>query len=205
MRLYWQIMLNAIHSNTTYRFHTFVSTLSRMVSVFVQMSLWTALYKGADTLHIPIKQATLHEMWLYTIIGTLISLLVSNNNAYSISDKIQTGNIEINIIRPIGLFRSLLFETLGSKVTTLFMEITPILILGLWVFSISFPLGWTLFWFLITLLNGFVVFFLLTYLVGLCSFWYIRIFHLEFMLSHIINFFSGMMIPLWFFPMLCSL
>jgi ABC-2 type transport system permease protein len=200
MRLYWQIMLNAIQSTTTYRFHTFISTLSRIVSVFVQISLWTALYKGAEALHISIKQATLHDMWLYTIMGTLISLLVSNTNVYSISDKIQTGNIEINIIRPIGLFRTLLFETIGSKVTVLLMEITPILVLGLWVFSISISFDWTLLWFFITLLNGFMVFFLLTYLAGLCSFWYIRIFHLEFMLNHIINFFSGMMIPLWFFP-----
>jgi ABC-2 type transport system permease protein len=200
MKLYWQIMLNAIQSNTTYRFHTFISTLSRIVSVFVQISLWTALYKGAEALQISIPQATLHDMWMYTIFGTLISLLVSNNNIYSISDKIQTGNIEMNIIRPIGLFRTLLFETMGSKVFTILMEIIPILVLGLFVFPISFPLGWTVFWFLVTLLNGFIVFFLLTYLVGLCSFWYIRIFHLEFMLNHIINFFSGMMIPLWFFP-----
>lgn len=200
MRLYVHIMLNAIQSGTTYRFHTFVSTINRFIGLLVQVSLWIALYKGADALHLAITQVSLRDMITYAVFSTSIGLVVSNGNIYALSNRIQTGEIVTNLIRPIGIFRSLLFETAGSKVFTLLFEIVPLLVLAGLFYPVSMPslIHAAAFGFACT--GGFMVYFLLTFIVGLSSFWYLRIFHLDFMLGHMINFFSGAIIPLWFFP-----
>lgn len=200
MRLYAHIMLNAIQSGTTYRFHTFVSTINRFIGLLVQVSLWIALYKGADALHLTINQVSLQEMITYAVYSTSIGLVVSNGNIYALSDRIQTGHIVTNLIRPIGIFRSMLFETAGTKVFTLLFEIIPVLVLAGLFFPVSMPglLHSAVFGLAFT--GGFMIYFLLTFIVGLSSFWYLRIFHLDFMLGHLINFFSGAIVPLWFFP-----
>ncbi|OXS52967.1 hypothetical protein B1A99_31955 [Cohnella sp. CIP 111063] len=200
MRLYCQIMLNAVQSGTTYRFHTFITTANRLVALLVQFFLWTALYAGASALSVPITQVSLDEMITYAVFSTMISMIVANENIETLSQKIQTGNIVTYLIRPIGLFRSLLFETLGTKAFAALFEIIPILVVGYLFFSpAELPLSHLL-RFLIALFNGFMVYFLLTFLVGMSSFWYLRIFHLSFVLTHLINFFSGIVIPIWFFP-----
>lgn len=200
MRVYGKLMLNAVQSSTAYRFHTFVTTLQRLIGIFVQMALWTALYHGAESLHLEIAQASLQQMWIYVVYSSLIGMAVSNGNIYSLSDKIQTGDIVSTLIRPIGLFRSLLFETLGSKAFAILFEVIPVLIVSHVAFGLPLPETKAIPAFALTMAVGFTVFFLITFIVGMSSFWYIRTFHLEFMLSHLMNFFSGVMIPLWFFP-----
>lgn len=200
MRLYVHIMLNAVQSGTTYRFHTFVSTVNRFIGLLVQVSLWIALYKGADALHLTITQVSLQEMITYAVYSTSISLAVSNGNIYALSDRIQTGHIVTNLIRPIGIFRSMLFETAGAKIFTFLFEIIPLLVLAGLFYPVSMPSLLHATAFGLACAGGFMVYFLLTFIVGLSSFWYLRIFHLDFMLAHLINFFSGAIIPLWFFP-----
>lgn len=200
MNVYYKLMLNAVQSSTAYRFHTFVTTFQRLIGIFVQISLWTALYKGAQSFQIEITQASLQEMWMYVVYSSLLGMIVINGNIYSLSDKIQTGHIVTTLIRPIGLFRSLLFETLGSKVFMILFEIIPVLIVSHFVFGLPLPQIETIPVFMIMIIVAFTTFFLMTFIVGMSSFWYIRTFHLEFMLNHVMNFFSGLLIPLWFFP-----
>lgn len=47
---------------------------------------------------------------------------------------------------------------------------------------------------------SFMIYYLITYSLGLLGFWYFRVFHLDFVLDSTIRFFSGSLIPLWFFP-----
>lgn len=200
MNVYYKLMLNVVQSSTAYRFHTFVTTLQRLIGIFVQICLWTALYKGAQSLHIEIPQASLVEMWVYVVYSSLIGMMVSNGNIHSLSDKIQSGHIVTTLIRPIGLFRSLLFETLGSKVFMILFEITPVLIVSHLMFGLPLPTLNMIPIFAVMMVIAFTVFFLMTFIVGMSSFWYLRTFHLEFVLNHVMNFFSGIMIPIWFFP-----
>lgn len=200
MRLYLHIMLNAMQTTTTYRFHTFISTINRVIGIFVQVSLWTALYKGASVMDIDIPHASLQQMLVYILFSSIVAICVANQNIYTLSEKIQTGDIVINFVRPIGLFRSMLFECMGNRSVGILFEIVPILLLGLFILQIPVPDMITLLQFFLALINGFLVCFLLTYLVGLCSFWYIRTFHLDFIVNSVVNLLSGVMIPLWFFP-----
>ncbi|MDT9722440.1 ABC-2 family transporter protein [Paenibacillus sp. ClWae2A] len=200
MKLYWQIMFNAIQSNITYRFSTLANTLNRLLSMIVYISVWIALYNGADLMNHTIQQATLSEMIIYILITTLIGILIQNSNIYIISEKISSGSIVMNLIRPIGLFKTIMFETIGAKLLTVILEFIPILTVGVFLFNVSLPIGWSTLFFSLSIFNGFIIYFLLTYLLGLCSFWYYRIFHLDFILTQVLNFFSGLLVPIWFFP-----
>ncbi|MNW36481.1 hypothetical protein D3C74_134940 [compost metagenome] len=199
MKLYYKIMLNAIQSNTTYRFHTLITSFNQTLNLLVQISLWAALYKGTD-LFSRDTDINLHQMITYAILSAIISITVSNGNIWIVSNKVSTGEIAINLIKPIGLFRATLFEQLGSKIYSVLFEVTPILLIGILVFQIKIPSGIYMIIFFLSLVLSYLVYFLITFLLGLMSFWYVRVFHLDFVLNQAIRFFSGSWIPLWFFP-----
>ncbi len=197
--LYWKIMFNSVQSNTAYRFHSFVSTFNRILNVIVNVSLWTALYAGVNLVSSEVN-ISLEDMITYAILSTFVTILIQNGNIGSISSKVQSGEIAIYMIRPIGLFRALLFEEVGRKIFVVIFEALPVLIFGSFIFGVHFPDTIHLLLFVLTLLHAFLIYFMITFILGLLSFWYIRVFHLEFMLNHVMNFFSGVFIPLWFFP-----
>jgi ABC-type uncharacterized transport system permease subunit len=78
-------------------------------------------------------------MMLYTLFSTAISLAVANENIHKLSSLIHSGQIVTNLIRPIGLFRSILFETLGKKALAIVVEVAPILLLGYLQFDVPLP------------------------------------------------------------------
>lgn len=73
---------------------------------------------------------SLHQMIIYSIASVIITILARNDNIYHVSYKVITGEIAINLVKPIGLFRATLFEQLGSKVFNALFEIFPILLMG---------------------------------------------------------------------------
>ncbi|MFC5404232.1 ABC transporter permease [Cohnella soli] len=199
MILYWKIMLNALQSSTFYRFNTFFTSCNKILNLLVQVSLWTALYHG-NYISGETEGISLDQMLVYVTLSTIISIIVQNNNIGILSSKVSTGEIAINLIRPIGLFRATLFEQLGSKLFVFIFEALPLLLIGTLLLNMNVPDYRYLFIFIVFLILSFMVFFLMTYLLGLLSFWYLRVFHLDFMLSNLITFFSGAWIPIWFFP-----
>lgn len=199
MTLYFRIMLNAIQSNTIYRFNTFIITINRILFLLVNVSLWVALYNGTDVID-ENQPITLSKMVTYVIMTEIIAIFVGNNNIYGLSHKVSTGEIAISLIKPIGLFQATLFEQLGNKVFIILFEISPVLFAGWILFGFNFPSMLYLMFFIVALIFSFMVYFLMTFVLGLLSFWYMRVFHLDFVLNQAIRFFSGAWIPVWFFP-----
>ncbi|MFF2886925.1 ABC transporter permease [Paenibacillus sp. NPDC057967] len=197
--LYWKIMMNAIQSNTTYRFNTFVTTLYKILHILVHVSVWTALY-SSNKIVTGEAMATLEDMVTYVVISTVISIFVENGNIWSLSSRVDSGEISMLLIKPINFFRQLLFHTLGDKVFAFLFEILPVMLIGLFIFNIGTPNLMYLGLFLISVFISFFIFFLITFLIGLLSFWYVKIFHLSFILNNTMKFFSGSWIPLWLFP-----
>jgi len=53
---------------------------------------------------------------------------------------------------------------------------------------------------LLSIINGLLIYFLISYLLGMLGFWYMTIWHFKRLLEDTIRVFAGALIPLWFFP-----
>jgi len=75
-----------------------------------------------------------------------------------------------------------------------------VLIIGILFFNIQYPTGTNLMMFILTLINGLIINYFITHIIGLVSFWYTWIWQFNMLLSSLVKLFSGAFIPLWFFP-----
>jgi ABC-2 type transport system permease protein len=98
-------------------------------------------------------------------------------------------------------FRSTIFcQLFGANLFRILFELIPVILVSLLFFHLLLP-QWTHFLiFLLMLINFLVLNFLVTYIIGLISFWYILVWQLNVVLNGIVRLFSGAFIPVWFFP-----
>lgn len=204
LQLYWEFVKIAFRSRLAYRSEVGVLFVGRVLALFVQVAIWKALLGVEGRAESSIGAITLREMVTYVIVSRTISVFVSLFAGYSplwrIGEKIRTGEIAMDLTRPVSLRSNLFFETLGNNLFEVVFGALPMLLAGALVFGLDVPAPAYLLLFALATLNGLMVYFLLSYIVGLIAFWYLTVWHLERFLNDLILVFSGTLIPLWFFP-----
>ena len=200
VRVYIEFMKNTLQSNMAYKFNTFLSLFGHMISLFIQVSIWRALFKGAVQVSTNTGFVTINEMITYVIISTLMSVVISSDAIGRISSKISSGEVSIDLIRPINFMAYVFSEALGNMSFRFIFQILPLSILGISIWGMNYPSFYNALFFSIALVNGIFIHFLLTYTIGLLGFWYLRMWHLRYLVGAVIMLFSGSFIPLWFFP-----
>jgi len=202
--LYWEFAKIAFRSRLAYRSEVGVIFVGRVLALFVQVAIWRALLGVKGQAESSIGSVTLREMVTYVIVSRCISVFVSLFAGYSplwrIGEKIRTGEIAMDLTRPVGLRENLFFETLGNNLFEIVFGALPMLLTGALVFGMDVPQAAYLLLFAVAAVNGLLIYFLLSYMVGLTAFWYLTVWHLERFLNDLILVFSGALIPLWFFP-----
>jgi len=205
VKLYLAFLTNEFQSNLAYKTDVLLKMFGRVMGLFVQIALWTALYgTTSGTAATGMGQISLNDMINYVVISTCISVFVSNNTIFSIGDKIRSGDIGLQLMKPISLQTCMLFQSMGTSASRIFFELAPLIVVAAIFYPLTVPPVHLLLPFAVALLNGFVLNFLLAYILGMVGFWYINIYHLSRLLSDVIKVFSGVWIPLWFFPQILT-
>jgi ABC-2 type transport system permease protein len=114
--------------------------------------------------------------------------------------KVRDGSISIDLIRPYSFFYMNLAESLGHSLFHFIARAVPILVASLFLFDLSVPMSETIFFFPITALLGYLLLFMLNYIIGMLAFWFIEIFPFLLFKYGLITIFSGGIIPIDFFP-----
>jgi len=200
MRLYYELAKNALQMSMAYRFNTCLQLVSQTINMFILITIWRALYNGTGVTASNMGAITLQEMTTYSIISSGIYIFINNDIVITMGQKLKTGEIATDLIKPINLKAALFCKTLGEKVYQILFQLIPLM--GMAAIFVGIPVpGWqTLLLFFITLINGMILYFSMTYIIGLIGFWYLSIWHLRQFLDDVLRLLSGSFIPLWFFP-----
>lgn len=200
MKVYFEIVKNTFNSNTAYRANLFFFLLGRLIALFAMVSVWSAIFYNTAKTNSSAGDISLRDMITYVIISTGISIIINNNVAGDIGSKIRSGEIAMDLIKPINLKACLLCQTLGNNAVKLMFQLIPFLLMGILAFGLECP-KWDFFViFLISLVNGLIINFFLAYITGIIGFWYLSVGHINRLLSDISTLLSGYIVPLWFFP-----
>jgi ABC-2 type transport system permease protein len=203
-RVYYEIIKNSFQAQTIYRMNTIIRFFSSLMFIFIQVSIWRALYSNKAVVLAQSLTVSLDEMITYVIISTVISVFIYSIAIPKMGQRVQTGDIAMDLIKPISLRASIFSETLGHNTFRILFELTPLLVFSYFVFGFSRPQWGFLLLFIVSLLGAAILFFLITYIIGMLAFWYIKIRHFERMLYDSLRLLSGSFIPLWFFPGILS-
>ncbi|WP_379167750.1 ABC transporter permease [Paenibacillus roseus] len=195
MRSYSEITKKAFFRNTAYRSEVWLRIFGNISIVFIQVSIWTALL-GTGSLN----GINIETMITYSLINTSVSMILMNKVIYVVDDKLKTGNITLDLLKPINYPLLLFWDQLGNVIFQVIFTVVPTILITWFLFGLTFPTNpYFIVAFIISLFLALVISFLIGYLVALVSFWFLTTFALDWMVTALITVFSGSFLPLWFF------
>lgn len=203
MRLYWELIKNSFQASAAYKMDTFLHLFRSNIGLFIQVSIWSALIVNGVVMSNQ-GNITRQEMVTYTVISVIISILLSNEFIYEITHKVYSGEIAMDLIKPISMKAILFSQQIGSVFFNMVFEIIPLIIIGILFFGLKAPALPDFLLFSLAVINGMAISYLIYYIAGLYALWYEVSWHMDALLHTLNAFFSGAFIPLWFFPTVLS-
>jgi len=201
--IYIPFAKSEIQRALAYRLSFFAFILADILQISVAIYLWNAIFNSSSKT--VINGFTKIQMLTYVVISFITVMSIGSGTEWVVAGEVSSGEIAINLIRPINYQIRLLFQALGS----LFWQ-TIAISLPLWFvqtivlyFSVGQPLPslTNIGLYLISLIMSFLLWFLFNFCFGLMAFYVTYIWGLNILKENLVRFLSGAVIPLIFLPM----
>ncbi|WP_058304264.1 ABC transporter permease [Gorillibacterium timonense] len=195
-RAYLELAKKSFQNNLVYRAEYIAGVLNAIVMIFVNISIWRAIYEEEGAL----EGLQFKMMATYVVLSFLLQTLYVMDE-YFIEVKVRSGLISSDLLKPIS-FRMFVFSnTLGTLVFRLLLQLSPALLLSIILFQMLPPFSVQMaLYFAVSALLGFLVLYNLNFLVWISSFWFYWTFSLVTIKDAAVLIFSGALIPVWFMP-----
>jgi len=194
---YLSIFITTLQQAIAYRGRTFMTLLANLIWVVMLYYLWQTVYSNSST----IQGFSWTKMRSYILQSYAINMLLSFYSAGRMMARIRTGEIAQDLLRPLDYLYSQFAMSLGAAVIEGGLSALVTLALGILAFGLLPPASLTaLACFAVSIGLGFLIKFLVTFLTTLLCFWTVNSLGLLWAQSAVINLFSGMLVPLAFFP-----
>lgn len=197
---YFPFAINTIKRNMAYRGAFFIRLISRFFTVLVIYYLWKAIFQSSAT---PIIRGfSFSEMTVYITLNFLTGIItgISGPIALNIASDVSDGSIAIQLVRPISYRLIKLSENLGDLFGNIAAQVIPFFVFFVVIGFAGKPSPINFFLYIISAFLGFLCMFYFGFFFGLFSFYTTYFFGLNMAMSVVLQFFSGGLIPLSFFP-----
>ncbi len=198
LRCYFGVLRTRLKSFTHFRANVIAWVLYSPIQVAIIFTLWRIIYRGIDQ----VGSFRFKDMILYYLIVHFLRRIMEPVQTvnYEVWNDINQGTLDVYLVRPISFGPFVFFRSLGAPV----MEIAVGLPFFL-VFSrlLGLPIQHDprlLAVFFSSVLAGFVILFLVQFLIGTLTFWFERIFGIRDMIFSIFMLFSGQLLPISVLP-----
>ncbi|MEO3944718.1 ABC-2 family transporter protein [Gorillibacterium sp. CAU 1737] len=195
-RAYLELAKKSFQNNLVYRAEYLAGVLNAVVMIFVNISIWRAIYEEEGAL----EGVQFKMMATYVVLSFLLQTLYVMDE-YFVEVKVRSGLISSDLLKPIS-FRLFVFSnTIGTMIFRLLLQLSPALLLSIVLFQMLPPFSVTMtLYFAISALLGFLVLYNLNFLVWISSFWFYWTFSLVTIKDAAVLIFSGALVPVWFMP-----
>jgi len=197
--------VSSIQRLLSYRINFFLFFLGNILRAFVTYAIWLAVYEASGHSSGLIQGFSLADMTVYVFLSFVVQEVIHSEADWTIANEVLSGRIAINLVRPISYQWRLLFENLGANIYNFFVRVMPVWLILHWVlwqqYEIGIPGLLTLSLFLLSLVFSFFILFFLNLCFGFLAFYTTKIWGLTGVKYILIEFFSGAVVPLSFFPL----
>ncbi|WP_445519080.1 ABC transporter permease [Streptomyces sp. NEAU-174] len=200
MRLYAAVAVSGFKRYATYRVATVAGVFTNTVFGFILAYTYTALWDERPHLGGYDLAQALTFVWLGQALLAAVALM-GGGFQEELQDRIRSGDIAVDLYRPVDLQLWWLATELGRALFQLLGRGVVPMAVGALVFELRLPaspLTWL--WFLLAVALAVCVGFAVRYLVSLASFWLLDGTGLSMLSGLLCLFFSGMILPLNVFP-----
>lgn len=194
MRAYVEYGIKSFSKNLAYRSEVWLRILGNVVTILIQVSIWRAMLGSRSDTGVSIS-----EMITYTIVTTTISILEMSNVLSVVDDGLRSGNIAMQLLKPMRYPAYLFCEEWGNVMYRLTFTLIPTFLIAWFFFGFHFPAAASLLPFFMAILISIAMSFAFGYLISLLAFWFMTTFSLRWIYWGMRTLFSGAFLPLWFF------
>lgn len=186
-----------ILKSLAYKFDVYGNIIMQTIIMLAGAFFWKALFKNADSM----DGVTVDTMLTYTVVSSMVSVLLTTNVELRITDSVRKGSIAVDMMRPVNIFKVFFAENLGSVTALIFQNLIPIFIIGSLIIKVPVPAS--LADGLLFVVSLALAFFINWYLAVIFGMWAFKIIEMSALIQvkkHLVRLLSGSMIPIWFFP-----
>ena len=180
---------------SAYRTHSMVSIIVGPVYFIVQYFIWTAVYGTADMLN----GMALSQMIRYFGAAAIIGYLTMDFADWNLDMLIRTGKFLTYALRPVNHRFFAFSQKVGHRLLGFIVEFIPCVLIFTLLFRIDMrPANAP--WMILSIALAYLMNFFVNYCLGMASFWIVQTGGLRAVYSLLGGVFSGILIPLVFFP-----
>lgn len=202
IHIYKSFARAGVQSSMAYRMSFMCFVLGESLYCFVMYFIWKAVFMSSG--EGDFMGFTITDMTVYVFLSNLVRFLTSTDSTDSLAEEIRDGSIIMRMIKPVNVDYSLLSFEMGNKVMMITCVFLPVM-LGVEIYRYA-VLGYVAFnivnfiLFVFSIILSYLLSFYLNLIFGYLAFFLMNIWGFSILKGSIINFFSGAMIPLAFFP-----
>lgn len=191
-----QIVRMDVQNIYAYRVNFGFHLLGRLFQIYLLKVVWTAVYAGQEQ----VDGVALTSLLGYVTLANLQTWFIYPEAIDVLPNRVRTGAVALDLARPIGLLPQLIARSFGRTVGALAMVIVALPIVAVLgslrppasVEAGLFYVASTVLAYVITLAIGIVL--------SMVSFWTLEINGMGLLYLFVNQFFSGALVPLYFFP-----
>ena len=198
LRLAASIYLLSIKEALAYRVSMMFTIVSFPIIMFVMYFVWGAVFTASQT--DLIAGFTLEQMVSYYVMSTLLFTIIWNPIINDLHRGVREGNFTKFVVKPLSYPFFALFQSLGGRTLAFFIEFVPVMLVIAFFLAPSYVLTTNFFLFLLSVAIAFIIFHLLSLLIGSLIFWLTNPNGISFAQKLISYVFAGGLLPLTFFP-----
>ena len=195
--VYLEYLRISFLSLLAYRANYFLGVINYVIHVGVYYFIYKALYASGGT----INNYTLSDMVTYIAIGWISKSLYLNYMDHDIANDIRSGTISIDLIKPVDYQALNYARGLGQSMFRLLFFTPPIIIATFLIYPVHGPSSlYNLFLFCISTGLSILLYVGLNFFIGLIAVYTISIEGILYPKNMIIELFSGLLVPIDWFP-----
>jgi len=187
---------NSIMASMTYRIGFLFSLMSNLVIVTITYFLWKAIYSGRTTIHGMI----FNDAFATVVISMTLYQLFLTYTQHGMNSDMRDGNISQILIKPVDYQIYLLSDAVGRLFLNLLTVTVPTLLLIVFVFRVTIPIGMNILFFFFSILISYLINYLIEFIVGTISFYTLSVWGISAAFGVLVSIMSGAVVPLGFFP-----
>lgn len=185
-----------LRSALVYRADLFIGTVSTLMRVVLVMLVWRAVYGDRAT----VSEINRDDAVGYAVLGALFAVVMQPWHFSSLQDRVRSGNVVFDIMRPIGLVTQATANQLGTSLANVPKAVAG-LVLALLLGAVpASSTWWQTLAFLVSATLGLIIAIQCNLIVGLTAFWATDVGGAYIIYNMASAFCSGALIPLWFMP-----
>jgi len=193
---YLRLVSMAARTIYVYRANIGVNLLAMVVQLYLLKVVWSAVYAGRST----IAGVGLDELLQYLVLSNIQVWLLSPSLPAFVQDRVRTGQIAIDLVRPVAFRGQLIAQQAGTTVGMLpFVLLALPLAVGMGGLRLPSSLVMACLY-AISLSLGFLIVTQIGLLLGLLAFWTLETTGFLALYRFVVQFFGGALVPLWFLP-----